>query len=76
MSIGELSLIVIVALVAFSPKKLPMLAQHLGTWVGRLNHYKQQVEALWQHQQHQQALKDNIKKALEAETRYQKDSEL
>ena len=76
MSVGELLLILIVALIVFGPKRLPMLAHHLGKWVSHLSHYKQKATVFWQQQQHEQTLQDNIKKAKDAETRYLQDGEL
>lgn len=70
---SELLLILIVALVVFGPKKLPMVAQHLGKLVARLNTYKQQFDVFWQQQLHQQQLQDNIRKAEKADSNYQQD---
>ena len=65
MSIGELLLTLIVALFVFGPKKLPMVAHHLGKLVGRLNGYKQQVSVFWQQQ-----LQENTRKAEKADAGY------
>lgn len=76
MSIGELLLILVVALVVFGPKKLPMVAYHLGMLVGRFNHYKQKALVFWQQQLNEQALQDNLRKAKEADAGYQQDNGL
>ena len=73
MSVGELLLTLIVALVVFGPKKLPMVAHHLGQLTGRLNGYKQQVQTLWQQELNEQQLQENIKKAQKADASYPQD---
>lgn len=40
MSLGQLLLIFFVTLIVFGPNKLPMLANHIGIIVRRLNEYK------------------------------------
>ena len=76
MSISELLLILVVALVVFGPQKLPLVAHHLGTLLGHFNGYKQQVAAFWQQQLNEQKLQENIKKAQESDVNYQQDNEL
>jgi sec-independent protein translocase protein TatB len=71
MNFSELLLILVVALLVFGPKKLPMLAYHLGKLVGQFNHYKQQLTALWQHQLNEHQLQENLKKAQKADENYQ-----
>jgi sec-independent protein translocase protein TatB len=71
MSSGELLLTLLVALYVFGPKKLPMLAYHLGKFIGRINTYRQQVMDFWQQQVNEQQLQENIKKAEKADTSYQ-----
>jgi sec-independent protein translocase protein TatB len=71
MSSAELLLIFLVALVVFGPAKLPMLAQHLGKLVKRMEHLKQQLTRFWQTQLQEQQLQDNIKKAEKADALYQ-----
>lgn len=66
----ELLLIFIVALIAFGPKKLPMLAHHLGILLRHAAHYKQHITAFWQQQLREQQLQENIKKATQAEQKY------
>ncbi|CAM2904833.1 TatB protein (twin arginine translocation) [Legionella steigerwaltii] len=50
MSSNELLVILIVALIVFGPKKLPMLATHLGFLIRKLNQLKAQAALLWQQQ--------------------------
>ncbi|MCP0914931.1 MULTISPECIES: twin-arginine translocase TatA/TatE family subunit [Legionella] len=71
MSTGELLLILIVALLVFGPGKMPMLAQHLGKCVRLLQQYRQQILEFWQAQMNEQQLQDNLKKAEEADKKYQ-----
>jgi len=72
MSTGELLLTLLVALLVFGPDKLPMLARHLGKLMNRLNHYKQQATTFWQAQLNEEQLQQNIRKAQQAESEYQK----
>ncbi|GGI84968.1 Sec-independent protein translocase subunit TatA/TatB [Legionella impletisoli] len=75
MSIAELFLILVVALLAFSPSKLPMLAHHLARlykFVSRLQH---QFSQLIQSQLNEHQLHENMKKADKADSEYQKHSE-
>lgn len=71
MSSGELLLTLLVALFVFGPKKLPMLAYHLGKLIGRLNGYKQQAVIFWQQQINEQQLQENTEKAEKADASYQ-----
>ncbi len=73
MSMGELLLTLVVALLVFGPKKLPMVANHLGKLFGRIHHYKRQLTDIWQQQLNEHQLQENIKKAHKADTDYQKD---
>ena len=70
MSGGELLLTLLVALFVFGPKKLPMLAYHLGKLFGRFNEYKQKAVAFWQQQMNEQQLQENTKKAEKADANY------
>ncbi len=72
MSGGELLLTLLIALFVFGPKKLPMLAYHLGKLFGRLNGFKQQAVAFWQEQINEQQLQENTKKAEQADENYNK----
>ncbi len=76
MSVGELLLTMVVALAVFGPKKLPMVAHHMGKLVGRFNSFKQQAAAFWQQQQSEQQLQENIRKAEKADAGYEKDKNL
>jgi sec-independent protein translocase protein TatB len=60
---AELLLIFFVALLAFSPSKLPMLAQHIGKLVRRLEQLKQQMYGFLQ-------LQENTNKAEKADKEY------
>lgn len=75
MSSGELLLTLLVALCVFGPNKLPMLANHLGKLVGRINHYKARLAIFWQQQLLEQQLEENNRKAKDAETSYQQQRE-
>ena len=76
MSMSELFITMLVALVVFGPKKLPMVARHLGLLLGRFNHYKQQAAMFWQQQLKEQQLQENIKKAQKADASYENDIKL
>lgn len=71
MSSGELLLTLLVGLFVFGPKKLPMLAYHLGKLWARLNGYKQKIHTFWQQQINEQQLQENIKKAQKADENYE-----
>ncbi|CAM3079555.1 TatB protein (twin arginine translocation) [Legionella steigerwaltii] len=73
MSSGELLVIFIVALIVFGPKKLPMLATHLGLLVRKFNQLKTQAAALWQQQLNALQLQENQRKAKEADEQYKKE---
>ena len=68
---GELLLIVIVAFIVFGPKKLPMLARHLGLLLRQVNQLKSKAAALWQEQLNELQLQENKRKAEEADRQYQ-----
>lgn len=70
MSGSELLLILLVALIVFGPKKLPMLATHLGLMLSKVTHLKQQVHQ-WQQQL---TLQENERKAQAADEHYKKAS--
>lgn len=73
MSGGELLVILIVALIVFGPKKLPMLATHLGLLIRKLHQLKTQATVLWQQQLNEFQLQENQRKANEADERYKKE---
>lgn len=75
MSISQLLLILVVALVVLGPQKLPMVAHHIGILVGRLRGYKNQATAFWQQQLKEQKLQENISKAQKADAGYHHDNE-
>jgi sec-independent protein translocase protein TatB len=70
MSVAELLLTLIIALIVFGPKKLPLLAHHLARLMAKRNQYKQQIQLLWQALLKEQQLQDNTEKALKADASY------
>ena len=76
MSAGQLLLTLLVALLVFGPSKLPMLAQHLGRLMAQLDHYKQNVQTLWQKQLNEQQLQENSRKAHKADAIYQQNRKI
>ena len=74
MSASELFLTLVVALVVFGPKKLPMLARHLGQLIAKGHSYRQQAHVLWQSQINEQRLQENRHQAQEADALYPQDS--
>ena len=72
MSLGEILLTLMVALLVLGPKKLPLAAYHLGTLMKHLLILKQRMIVFWQKQIQEQQLQENIKKAEAAEIHYQK----
>ena len=73
MSGGELLVILIVAFIVFWPKKLPMLATHLGLLVRKVHQLKAQAVAVWQQQLDVLQLQENQGKAKEADEQYKKE---
>ncbi|HHT0594402.1 TPA: Sec-independent protein translocase subunit TatA/TatB [Legionella anisa] len=76
MSGGELLVIFIITLIVFGPKKLPMLATHLGLLVRKLNQLKVQAAMLWQQQLNALQLQENQRKAKEADEQYKKEEQI
>lgn len=72
MNLAELLLTLMVALLVFGPKKLPMLAHHLGRVIARVNGYQQKWIKFCQQQCEAQQLQENIQKAEAADRDYQK----
>lgn len=70
MSSGEILIILIVALFVFGPKKLPMLATHLGLLLRKVHQIKKHFSVLWQQQLNEITLIENQRKAKEAEEHY------
>ena len=71
MSLSEILLTAMVAFIVFGPKKLPMLAQHLGLLIKHIRRHQQKASLLWQDFLLQQQLKENNQKANEADIHYQ-----
>ncbi|HAT8178166.1 TPA: preprotein translocase subunit TatB [Legionella pneumophila] len=71
MSLGELLLIFIVAIIVFGPSKLPMLATHLGIFVRKINQLKEYTSSFWQQQLNEIQLHENQRKAEKADQQYQ-----
>ena len=69
--VSEWLVILIVALVAFGPKRLPMLASHLYKAWMQLQACKQQLLQFWQKQWLEQQLLENQKRAEEADKAYE-----
>ena len=70
MSAGELLLVFIVALVVFGPKKLPILATHLGILLRHINKVKARASVFWQQQVNEFQLQENQRKAEKADEQY------
>lgn len=70
MSISETLIILMVALVVFGPEKLPELAKHLGKLIAKGRQIKAQLEQQLHQQQLHFDLDENIKKAAEADKKY------
>lgn len=66
MSIAELVVILIVALIAFGPKQLPVAARNLGRFIGFVNTTWQRLKSEFDSAQ-EQTLNANIAKAQAAE---------
>ncbi len=76
MNSSELFLTFLVALIVFGPNKLPMLAEHLGKLLRLLSHVKQQASLFWQAQVQEQQLRENTRKAEQADVIYQDKEQL
>ena len=72
MSISELLLTIFVALMVFGPKKLPMLAKHIGLAYKKINALKEQLSDFWQKQLNEVQLIENTEKAEKADKKYHK----
>ena len=71
MSLGETIIIMLVMVCVLSPKKLPMVARHLGIVMRYLKNSRVTLEKMWQQYNQQQRLQENIKKAEAADASYQ-----
>lgn len=69
MSLAELVLILIVALVAFGPNQLPDLANKLGKFYLKVTRIKTKWSEFLYEQKQQLILEENIEKAREAEAK-------
>lgn len=67
---AELLVICVVAIIVFGPNKLPMLAQHLGLALRRLEQFKGEASKVWQQQLNQLQLQENKRKAEKADQHY------
>jgi len=74
MSLSEILIILVVALLVFGPSKLPELAHNLGKLFAKGRHFKEKIEEQLHKQQLQFDLEQNIKKAKEADQKYTKDN--
>ncbi len=75
MSASELLLTMIVALIAFGPSKLPMLAKHLAKLFFYLTQAKTQASLFWQSQLKELQLIENNQKAEIADSLYKQKEE-
>jgi len=69
MSLSETLIILLVSLLVFGPKQLPMLGHHLGRLFNKLSRWKSQYHQLLDNEMKKQQLEENIKKAIEAESK-------
>lgn len=74
MSLSELLLTTIIALIVFGPNKLPRLAQHVGLLLNQIQHYKQLLLQFWETQNQHLQLQQNIEKAKKADELYNQTS--
>jgi len=70
MTAGELLVILGVMLAVFTPKKLPMLAQHAALIIRRWTHFQQDMRSFVQKTLLEQQLKENTEKAIQADAKY------
>lgn len=67
---SEILVILMVSLIVFGPKKLPMLATHLGLLVQFAQKSRSRIHALWDRFNQEEQLKINLRKADEADSLY------
>jgi sec-independent protein translocase protein TatB len=70
-SLSELLVIMLVTVLVFGPKKLPMLAYHLGVALRYLLNYKQLAVQAWQQLLSEQKLQENLEKAQRVDQSYE-----
>ena len=70
MIVSELLVIVGVILAVFTPKKLPMLAQHAALIMRRWAHFQHEMRAFVQKNLLEQQLKENVEQAMQADAKY------
>ena len=75
MSLSELLIILVVALLVFGPNKLPELASNLGKLFAKGRYFKEKIEEQLHKQKLQFDLEQNIKKANDADEKYTKDKD-
>lgn len=66
-SFGELSLVIVIALIIIGPKQLPAVAQRLGLWLRQWRALTASMQNELQKQQRQQQLTDNEARAQAAD---------
>lgn len=67
MSLAEVLVIALVALIVIGPKQLPTVAHHCGRYYQLLRNGYQQIRNQFNDQLKQEQLKENIRKAEEVE---------
>jgi sec-independent protein translocase protein TatB len=72
MSSGEILVTLVVAVLAFGPKKLPMLARHLALLINQFNKLKNKARTLFDEEMTKQQLSENEQKATKADESYEK----
>lgn len=70
MGAAELLVILLVAVVAFGPKQLPLLARHLGFLIRRINQLKATMNDYLQQAVLEDQLLQNEQKARDADRHY------
>lgn len=71
-SMGELSLVLIVALLALGPKQLPAIAHKAGQWIKRWRMFGAQLKSEMDQFKLQQQLSQNEQRAQTADVEYKK----
>ena len=68
MSLGELLVIILVMVFVFGPKKLPMLARHLGLVVQKIARVQYALSQIWRAYMQEQTFRENLQKAEKVES--------